>query len=48
MYTNRKTYESEGFDRENMKMPEGHIRMIEEIAKVNSNVMTVSQEASSP
>ena len=33
------SYESEGFDRENMKMPEGHIRMIEEIAKVNPNVI---------
>ena len=35
------SYESEGFDRENMKMPEGHIHMIEEIAKVNPNVIVV-------
>lgn len=35
------SYESEGFDRENMKMPEGHIRMIEEVAKVNPNVIVI-------
>lgn len=35
------SYESEGFDRENMKMPEGHVRMIEEVAAVNSNVIVV-------
>ena len=35
------SYESEGFDRENMKMPEGHVHMIEEVAKVNSNVIVV-------
>ena len=35
------SYESEGFDREDMKMPEGHIHMIEEVAKVNSNVIVV-------
>lgn len=35
------SYESEGFDRENMKMPQGHIRMIEEVAKVNPNVVVV-------
>lgn len=35
------SYESEGFDRETMRMPEGHIRMIEEVAKVNSNVVVV-------
>lgn len=35
------SYESEGFDRENMKMPEGHIHMIEEVAKVNPNVIVV-------
>ena len=39
-------YESEGFDRENMKMPEGHIRMIEEIAKVNPNVIVVLMSGS--
>ena len=35
------SYESEGFDRENMKMPQGHVHMIEEIAKVNPNVIVV-------
>ena len=34
-------YESEGFDRDNMKMPEGHIRMIEATAKVNPNTVVV-------
>lgn len=34
-------YESEGFDRENMKMPQGHIRMIEACTKANENVIVV-------
>ena len=34
-------YESEGFDRETMSMPEGHIRMIEAAASVNANVVVV-------
>ena len=34
-------YESEGFDRDNMKMPEGHIRMIEAVAAVNPNAVVV-------
>jgi len=34
-------YESEGFDRPNMKMPENHNRLIEEIAKINKNVVVV-------
>lgn len=34
-------YESEGFDRENMKMPGGHVQMIERIASVNPNVIVV-------
>lgn len=33
--------ESEGFDRGNMDMPEGHNRLIEEICKVNENVIVV-------
>lgn len=33
--------ESEGFDRGNMDMPEGHNRLIEEICKVNQNVVVV-------
>ncbi|MCF0110337.1 MAG: beta-glucosidase [Erysipelotrichaceae bacterium] len=34
-------YESEGFDRENMQMPEGHIRMIEAVSGVNPNTVVV-------
>lgn len=34
-------YESEGFDRENMKMPEGHLRMIEAVADANPNIIVV-------
>lgn len=34
-------YESEGFDREHMKMPEGHVQMIERVAAVNENVIVV-------
>ena len=33
--------ESEGFDRENMKMPEGHNRMIETVAAANPNTVVV-------
>ncbi len=40
-------YESEGYDRENMKMPDGHIKLIEEIAKVNPNVIVVLLSGSS-
>lgn len=34
-------YESEGFDRENLDMPEGHNRMIEAVAEVNPNTVVV-------
>lgn len=34
-------YESEGFDRENMCMPESHNKLIEEVAKVQPNVVVV-------
>lgn len=34
-------YESEGFDRENLKMPEGHVRMIEAVADANPNTVVV-------
>ncbi len=34
-------YESEGFDRENMKMPAGHVQMIETAAAANPNVVVV-------
>ncbi|MBO5278645.1 MAG: glycoside hydrolase family 3 C-terminal domain-containing protein, partial [Lachnospiraceae bacterium] len=34
-------YESEGFDRENMKMPEGHVKLIEAVAEANPNTVAV-------
>ena len=34
-------YESEGFDRDNMRMPEGHARMIEAVARANANTVVV-------
>ena len=34
-------YESEGFEREHMRMPEGHLKLIKEVSKVNSNVVVV-------
>ena len=34
-------YESEGFDRENMTMPEGHIRLIEAVAAANPHTVVV-------
>ena len=34
-------YESEGFDRDDMKMPEGHVRMIEAVAQINPNTVVV-------
>jgi len=35
------SYESEGFDRNDMKMPNGHIRMIDIVANVNPNTVVV-------
>lgn len=35
------SYESEGFDRKDMKMPESHVRLIEEVAKANPNTVVV-------
>lgn len=34
-------YESEGFDREDMKMPTGHLRMIQAVADANPNTAVV-------
>lgn len=34
-------YESEGFDRETMSMPEGHVRLIETVAAANPNTVVV-------
>ena len=35
------TFESEGLDREHMRMPEGHERMIEAVAEANPNTVVV-------
>ena len=35
------SYESEGFDRENMKLPEGHNCMVEAVAAANPNTVVV-------
>ncbi len=34
-------YESEGFDRDNLEMPAGHVRMIEAVANANPNTVVV-------
>lgn len=34
-------YESEGFDREDMLLPEGEVKLLDEIAKVNKNIVVV-------
>lgn len=38
--------ESEGYDRVTMKMPDSHLKLIEEVNKVNSNVVLVLQTGS--
>ena len=35
------SYESEGFDRKSMAMPEGHVRMIETVSAANPNTVVV-------
>ncbi|MBR3304321.1 MAG: glycoside hydrolase family 3 protein [Christensenellaceae bacterium] len=35
------SYESEGYDRENMALPKGYDRLVEEISKVNGNTVVV-------
>lgn len=39
-------YESEGFDRESLDMPEGHNTLIEKVAGVSTNVVVVLQNGS--
>jgi len=34
-------YESEGFEREHMRLPKGHLTLIQEVAKVNANTVVV-------
>ena len=36
-------YESEGFDRTTLQMPESHNRLIDEVAKVNPNIIVILQ-----
>lgn len=35
------SYESEGYDRADMKMPEGHVRLIEAVSEANPNTVVV-------
>ena len=35
------SYESEAFDREHMRLPDGHIRLIEAVSEANSNTVVV-------
>lgn len=39
-------YESEGYDRQNMDMPDGHNKLIEAVAKVNKNAIVVLMNGS--
>lgn len=40
------SFESEGFDRQTMKMPESHTMLIEAVAKANPNIVVVLQNGS--
>lgn len=39
-------YESEGFDRSTMKLPDGHNRLVESVSRVNDNVIVVLEGGS--
>jgi len=39
-------YESEGYDREHMRIPDNHLRLIEEIAQVQPNIVVVLSNGS--
>lgn len=39
-------YESEGFDRSTMKLPEGHNRLVEAVSRVNENIVVVLEGGS--
>ena len=41
-----KIVESEGYDRENMKLPESQLKLIEEIKKINDNIVIILQNGS--
>ena len=36
-------YEAEGYDRKNLKLPESHNRLVEEISKINENLVVILQ-----
>lgn len=40
------SYESEGFDRTHMQLPESHNQLIEELAKINKNIVVVLSNGS--
>jgi beta-glucosidase len=40
------SYESEGFDRDDMNMPKSHIKLIEEVSKVNNNTIVILSNGS--
>lgn len=40
------SYESEGYDRQSMKMPQGHLRLIEAVAKVRKDTLVVLSNGS--
>ncbi|WP_026485768.1 glycoside hydrolase family 3 C-terminal domain-containing protein [Caldanaerobius polysaccharolyticus] len=40
------SYESEGYDRQHMRLPDGHNLVIEEVSKVNKNVIVVLMNGS--
>lgn len=40
------SYESEGYDREHMRLPESHNRLVEEVAKVQPNIVVVLHNGS--
>ena len=40
------SFESEGYDRKHMDMPQGHVKLIEEVLKVQSNVIVVLSNGS--
>ena len=41
-----KGYESEGYDRDNMRLPITHLRLIDEVARVNKNVIVILENGS--
>ena len=42
------SYESEGYDRNNLDMPAGHNKLIAEVAKANANIVVVLMNGAAP